>query len=118
VELAAEARDAEQRNSHVALLRQLLRIVETTQMESGTQSAMLFNAGRLDPATWDSEWKCAQQHDLAAALKGVASDTDLPMCRILAVSRGVDKVSSAALEAFVPSVSARGTDDEICQLVR
>lgn len=101
MELAAEARDAEQRNSQVALLRQLLKIVEEIQLASSGQSAMLFNAGSRDPSSWDSSWKCPQQHDLEAALKGVGVGTDLPMCRILTVSRGADKVSIAATQAGV-----------------
>jgi hypothetical protein len=101
VELAAEARNAEQRNSQVALLRQLLKIVEEIQSAAGQESTKLVRAGFGDLSSWDSSWKCPQQHDLEAALKGVSGGTDLPMCRILTAPRGADKVGFAATAAGV-----------------
>jgi hypothetical protein len=101
VELAAQARDAERWNSHVALLRQLLRIVEQIQGESGQQISAMLTVGHRDPDDWDPQWKCPQQHDLAAALKRVAEGTELPMCRILTVTARADKVSFASTQAGV-----------------
>jgi hypothetical protein len=90
-ELTAEARDAAQRNSQVALLRQLLRTVEEIQSASAHKAAAhLQDQGPI--AEWDEEWRCPQQHDLAAALKGAAG-TELSACRSLAAARGAINVS-------------------------
>lgn len=93
-EILADTRYRETRKSYISQLRSMLRTVRQIQSDAAKQSAAKWVGG--DKNTW----RCAQQSDLEAALKGV-KDARLPLCGALAQARGIDIVLTAAANAGV-----------------
>jgi hypothetical protein len=91
LEFAVKTWDTERRHSHASKLRHVLKIVD----EIHGKGARTF-----EPADPGNSWRCDEQDYLEAELTRL-DGTDLPRCRVLARSRGVDNVVIAASEAKV-----------------